>query len=348
MKLADRAFAIKTIVGLSFLFLFASNVFASSIQGFVYDKQRNPMSNIDVELLNDYYQMIKRTRTDGAGRYNFEGLNDGRYTVRVLAFRYDLEDQEIPVEIYTQSIQSNPGSGSQITQGTGTFIQDFYLLPKKGGLKEAELSVVFAQEIPKEAKTIYDKAIKDLSDKKAEEGVKGLMEALKIFPDYYLALTRLGSELFVRGQYKEAVAVYLKATQVNQKSAVSYYYLGFSLYKLGKDYNKAALASLNKAAVLAPASPQVFWLLGKIERSMGNFADAEKHLLQAKKFSTSSNPEIHQELAQLYANDLKKYKEAADELELYMKAAKLSAEDEKKTKKIITDLREKAKTQTGS
>ena len=79
---------------------------------------------------------------------------------------------------------------------------------------------------------------------------------------------------------------------------------------------------------------------------MGNFPDAEKHLLQAKKLATSKNPDIQMELAQLYSNDLKKYKEAADELELYMKAIKLTDEEEKKMKKVIADLREKAKTQS--
>ncbi len=52
--------------------------------------------------------------------------------------------------------------------------------------------------------------------------------------------------------------------------------------------------------VLAPSSTQVFFVLGKIERSGGKFNDAEKHLLQAKKLSKVAVPEIHKELAQLY------------------------------------------------
>ena len=346
MKSTSKSFAIKVFLSGFFLFLFASSLFASSIQGIIYDRQRNFLSDIDVELLNENYQAIKRARSDGAGRYNFDGLSDGRYTVRVLAFRYDLDDQEIPVEVYTQSIKSSATGGVGLAQGNGTFIQDFYLLPKKGGLKDTELSVIFAQEIPKEAKTAYEKAVKDLSDKRADEGIAGLMQAIKIFPDYYLALYRFGLELTIKGQYQDSWQVFLKATQVNPKSATSYYYLGFSLSKLGKQYDKAAVASLNKAAILAPASPQIFLLLGKIERSMGNIADAEKHLLQAKKVATGKVAEIHMELAELYSNELKKYKEAADELELYLKATKLNKEDENKWKKVIADLREKAKTQS--
>lgn len=342
MKLANKRFAIKTIVVFSFLltiFFLVPNVRAENIiQGTVFDKQRNRLQDIDVELLDQFYRTIDRKKTDGAGTFSFGGLSNGNFTLRVFAFRYDLEDQEIPIELNSQGIRGGVGSGY--------YSQDFYLLPKKGGLKESELSVVFAQEVPQNAKDIYEKALKSLSEKRVDEGVAELYEAIKVFPDYYAALYRYGVELVARKQYKESVPVFLKASQVNQKSAACYYYLAFSLNKLGKDYNKAALASANKAAVLAPSSPQVFWLLGKIERANGNFPNSEKYLLQAKKFSTSKNPDIHMELAQLYSNDMKKYKEAADELELYVKAIKLSDEEEKKMKKMIADLREKAKTQS--
>ncbi len=342
MKKMRKSSVFPVVLGLVFLFamsfLTSEVVAQSTIQGTIYDKQRNRIQDIDIELLDDLYRTKSRTRTDGTGTYVFAGLPNGRYTIKAYAFRFDLEDQEQEVDINTQNIRGG--------EGAGYFVKDFYLIPKKGGLKESELSVVFAQEIPKEAEDIYDKAVKDLSEKRTDEGVAGLYNAVKTFPDYFNALYRLGKELLIKKQYQDAVPVFLKATQVNQKSANSYYYLGISLNSLGKDYNKAALASANRALVLAPASAQIFWLLGKIERAMGSFPDAEKHLLQAKKLSGSKNPDIQMELAQLYSNDLKKYKEAADELELYMKSIKLTDEEEKKMKKVISDLREKAKTQS--
>lgn len=328
--------------GIFFLFavLFLSqNAFgASTIAGVIYDKQRNTLPEIEVELLNDFYQMIQRARTDGSGRYQFSGLSNGRYTVRAFAFRYDLEDQSQQVEINTQNIRGGEGSGY--------FQQDFYLLPRKGGLAESELGVVFAQDVPPNAKKTYEKAVKDLSDKRTNEGITGLNEAIKLFPDYFLALHRLGKELFVVKKYRDAVPYFYKAAEINPKNATSFYYLGNSLHNMGKEYNKAAITSLNQAYTLAPSSMQVLYVLGKAERSEGKFENAEKHLLQAKKLSKVGIPEIHKELAQLYGNDLKKYKEAADELEFYLKASKLADAEVKQTKKIISDLREKAKTQS--
>jgi len=241
------------------LFLSQNISGASTIAGIIYDKQRNALPEIEVELLNDFYQTINRARTDGSGRYQFGGLSNGRYTVRVFAFRYDLEDQSQQVEINTQNIRGGEGSGY--------FQQDFYLLPRKGGLAESELGVVFAQEIPPEAKRIYEKAVKDLSDKRTNEGITGLNEAIKVFPNYFMALYSLGKELFVMKRYKEAVPYFYKAAEINPKNATSFYYLGYSLHNMGREYNKAAITSLNQAYTLAPSSMQVLYVLGKTSSS---------------------------------------------------------------------------------
>lgn len=329
---------------LSLGILSAQNVFAvSSISGTVYDSQRNSLSDINVELLDDYYRQIKRTITDGSGRYQFDGLRDGRYTVRVMAFRYDLEDQSQLADINTVRFDG--------TEGTSFQILDFTMFPRKGGLADSELGVVFAQNIPSEAKKTYERALKDISSKRLNDGIMGLNKAVELFPDYYLALQRLGTELFILKKYQDAVPFFFKAAQVNPKSAMSFYYLGSSLFNLnkgGKEYNNAALAALTEANKLAPASAQVLYVLGKIERSNGNFENAEKHLLEAKKVSKVTVPEIHKELAQLYGNDMKKYDEAADELEVYLKNNKPSEDEKKEMKKVISDLRQKAKSQSSN
>lgn len=321
----------------SAFFILTQNAFGqSTISGTVYDKQRNSLFDIQVELQNDLYQTISRTKTDGGGRYTFGGLGNGRFFVKVYAFRYDLEDQTLEQEINTQGIRGGEGSGF--------FLLDFYLQPRKGGLSDSELSVVFSQNVPPEAKKHYDKGLEFINNKKNKEGILELNEAVKTFPDYFLALYRIGKELFVLKNYKDAVPFFFKAAEINPKSANAFYYLGYSLHNLGKEYNKSSVAALNQALIIAPSSMQVLYILGKVEREEGSFQESEQHLLQAKKLSKVSIPEIHKELAQLYANDMKKYKEAADELELYIKASKLSDDEEKKTKKVISDLRAKAGT----
>jgi tetratricopeptide (TPR) repeat protein len=329
---------IRISVVFAFLLLsgYAQSAFGqSTIAGFIFDKQRNPLVDIDVELMDDYRRMLQRAKTDSTGRYSFDGLADGRYTVRVYAFRYDLEDQEQPADIYTSSVRGG--------QGTQYLPLDFYLLPRRGGLAEAELAVVFAQDVPSDAKKLYEQAVDLFNKKKPNEGIDSLNAALKIFPTYFMALFRVGKELYVLQSYEESARFMYKAVEVNPKSGSAFYYLGSAFFKMGKDYYPAALAALNQAQLAAPASTQVLWALGRTERALGKFADAERHLLAAKKAADGGIAEIHKELAELYSNDLKRYAEAADEIELYIKAAKLNDADAKKMKAIAEGLRAKAK-----
>ena len=351
MKPKSKPFAIKMVFSVSFLFillLLSENAFAANtIEGTIYDKQRTALSDIDIELLDEFYRMVQRTRTDSAGRYQFSGLANGMYTVKVYAFRYDYQDQEMIVETTSQGItpsQSTTG-GSGISQGTGYFRQDFYLVPKKGGLREAELGVVFAQEIPKDAEASFKRGIDELGKKKTSEGMGSLMEAIRKYDKYYAAYFRLGQEFYINKKYVESIQYFLQAVKINPKSATSFYYIGMGLNKLGKDYNKSAITALKQALTLAPNSEVVLYMLGKVEREEGKYADAETHLLMAKKNSPVKVAEIHNELYLLYSENLKKYNEAADELENFLKATKLGEEDQKKVKKSIADLREKAKTQ---
>lgn len=331
-----KSFIIKFIFVFGMIFL-SQNAYGSTIMGLVYDSQRNPLPEIDIELLDDLYRLVDRTRTSTSGRYEFNGLRDGRFTVKVMAFRYDFMDESASVEIST--IVSVP---NQI--GNGFFTQDFYLRPRKGSLSDTELSVVFAQDVSKESERLYQNAVKLISQKKPDEGITQLKESIKITPNYYLALHRLGRELFSKGEYGEAAQMFIKATEINPKSATSFYYLGNCLSRL--NYNKAAVIALTQSLILAPSSYQVLYVLGKAEIAEEKYADAEKHLLEAKKLSKVGIPEIHWELAQVYGNNLKKYKEAADELELYLKTGKFDAQQTSKVKKLISNLRDKAKSQT--
>jgi tetratricopeptide (TPR) repeat protein len=321
---------------------FSHTVSASNIiAGTIYDKARNPLIDIDIELLDEYQRLIRREKTTGTGRYEFSVSNSGRYYLRVFAFRYDLMDETREISI--ANVVSVPGQ-----QGSSYNVEDFYLQPKRGGLRDAELSVIFAQDVPKEAERVYKKAIDDLAKKKSDEGFAGLQESIRLFPEYYAATSRLSTELYLRRQYLDAARGFLRAAEINPKSAMSYYYAGSALHNQGKEFDKAALTALVEALKLAPASPPVLLMVGTVERSLGRFTEAEKHLLQAKKLSPERIPEIQKELAQLYANDLKKYKEAADELELYIKASKLSDADEIKTRQLVSSLRAKANGQSSN
>lgn len=314
------------------LFLFVQTASASStIAGMVYDYQRNALPDVDVELYGET-SFRGRTRTDSTGKYEFNNLGDGRFTVRVLPLRYDYEEQSDTVII--QTISAIPGNS-----GADYQVKDFYLKPRRGSLAENEATVIFAQEIPSEAKKAYEKGIKEFSNKKPDAGFTNLDQAVKIFPKYFLALHRLGREHFFRGRYGEAASFMLRAADINNKSGWSFYFLGSSLLKL--KYYPAATIALNQAYILSPSSISVLISLGTVQRLTGKFKEAEKNLRQAQKLSNKDIPEIHRQLALLYGEDLKQYADAARELEEYLKA-KPDDPDAAKLKVVIKNLKEKA------
>ncbi len=309
---------------------------AHTIAGIVFDANRTPLPDIDVELLDQFYRMVARQKTAGGGRFEFNVGTASRYTVKVYAFRYDFEDQSQEVLVSAVSAVSGE-AGSSYTN------VDFYLQPRRGSLMEAELGVVFAQDIPTEAKRAYEGALKDFSTKRNADGFKGLNRAIELKPDYYLALNKMGRELFVQARYEEAIPFLLKASELNHKSPTTFYYLGASLFHLGKDFHKAAAAALGRAVILAPSAPQIHFVLGRVQRSEKRFTEAEVSLVKAKRLASSNIPDIHKELAQLYGDDLKKYAEAANELEAYMKSSSQKGADQEKTKQVIVNLRAKAR-----
>jgi tetratricopeptide (TPR) repeat protein len=332
MKVGKKAIP-RTIV-LVFLFfgVFFSvqNAAASSITGTVYDNNNNALADVDVELLGNIGSFKNHLRTDTTGRYEFTGLGDGYFTVRVMPFRYDFEEQS--QQVYLQTI-------SVVGGGSAFEVLDFYLAPRKGSLIDYEAKVVFAQDIPSEAKKAYEKATDALKKKRLDDGIAGLEVAIAKFPNYYQALLDLGKIYYVKGDFDKAWKLFIRAADINNKSAMSFFFLGDSLRRLNS--NKAALVALTQAYTLNGTSVQVLLSLGAVERLEGKSLEAEKHLTQAKKLTRTPIAEIHWELAQLYGNNLKKYSQAADELEAFLKA-RPDAQDAEKIKKLIKEFREKA------
>ncbi|MFM9904047.1 MAG: carboxypeptidase regulatory-like domain-containing protein [Pyrinomonadaceae bacterium] len=332
MRSKSSHFAVCIFPSLILFCVFVIPVYASTITGTIYDNRRNPLPEVNVELLNDYYQVINRSVTEASGRYEFGGLADGRYSVKVLPFRYDLLEQTQQIEIYTNKVR---GTGS----GNTTEIKDFFLSPRRGSLDEAEAGVIFAQEIPKDAKKAYETAVDLFTKNRRPEALAEIKRAINIFPNYFLALNRLGREFVVEGKYGDAFPILMKASDTNPKSPTALYYLGYTLYKLS--YNKAALVALKQAYILSPTSVPLLWTLGSVERLEGQLPDAEKHLVQAKKLTRVEIPDLRFELALLF-RDLGKFGLAADELEAFLKG-RPDAKDGDKIKKLIKTYREKTK-----
>ncbi len=302
----------------------------NSISGFIFDETRRPVAQVYVELLNDFYSTVARVRTQGTGMYSFAGLPQGRYNIKVLSGGTDYEEQ-------TQSVSLVPLS---VIQGRGIASEqvDFYLKTKRqknAGLSAAP-GVVFGQDVPDEAKTLYESGVNDLSDKKdVAAGLDKIKRSIELFPDYFLALDRLGTEYVMRGYYEPAYVLLTKAIAVNPRSFTSTFGLGLAEFRLGQ--TDPAIALFKKAIEMDKASANGHLWLGIALHTKNNLSAALASLLQANKLSGETSSEVHWQLARVY-KDQKKYSMSADELELFLQY-KPDAQNLNEIKQIISSLR---------
>jgi tetratricopeptide (TPR) repeat protein len=302
----------------------------STITGFVFDSERRPVSQVPVELMNDVNSVLQRLKTDGSGRFIFRGVAQGRFQIRVLPLGTNYEEQTQEVELY--------GVGPSGQPIRDNLQKDFYLRLRISR-SVSPAGAIFVQEVPEEARTSYEKALAHLEGKRVEAGVAGLERALKLFPTYYLALEKLGLVYTIQQEYKKAVGVLEMAVAVNPRSFDGWYGLSYSHYAL--EQSEAAVAAAQKAVMLNSNSEQALLFLGLSLRQAKRYEEAEKPLKQADRIAKGLSPDIHWNLALLYAKNLNRFADAADELELYLKLKTgLDATQTDNIKKLIKKYRE--------
>ena len=304
----------------------------STISGFVFDTERRPVAQIYVELSNEF-SVIGRVRTDGSGRYFFAGLAHGRYSVKALPFGTALMEQTQEVEI--------AGTGVRGQSVADNVQRDLYLRRRQGANSVPfQNAVIYAQDVPKEAESLYKNAVSDLDDKRVEAGIAGLEKAIVVFPNYFMALQKLGVVRLTEQKYKEAIEIFKQALAVNERCFDCWYGIAYSNYSI-REFQES-IAAAEKAVSNKQDSVEANLLLGMARRMAKDFTNAEKAMKQAAKISEGASADAHWHLALLYGKDLNRFDEAAKELELFLKAAP-EATNKEEVKKLIKHFKDKAK-----
>ena len=314
----------------------------NEITGTVFSEVGRPVSDVYVELVTDLGSSLTRIRTTSSGRFTFSGLTNGNFKIRVLPYGTDYMEQTQEVTLMTISPAQNASDRQHV--------QIYLRLNERARSGPFALvpAVIFAQEVPRAAERLYDEGVRYLAEKRERDGLDSLKRSLEIFPNYYLALDRLGQEYAFRGlndrKYLEAGFVLLtKAAEVNPKSFSSAFALGLAQYHLGMA--KEAVESFRRATNLYGKAPDAFLWLGKALKKTSTLDQAEEALKRANELFKGKSAEVHWQAAGLY-HEQKRYKEAADEFELFLKVQPKST-DAAKIRELIRQLREKAaKTQS--
>ncbi len=343
MKL--RVSKIFVLVGVFVVCVFAIPSVANAqnvITGTVFNDARRPATDIDVELLDGFERFLKSTKTRGSGLYVFNNLRAGIYYISVRDNGTGLEASKIRISLGDTNVTRTTESGVTSTGGSEVHQENIFLQVNPRRKKPTANEVVYAQEIPKEAKDAYEKGIEYAKSDKTELADAEFLKATELFPDYYLALMELANSYLHAKDYEKAEASFDRAIKVNEKSFYAYFGIAVAQKSLN---NKAdAETNLVKAIALSPDNVSYYLMLGIIQRDLQKYTDAEKSFIKANTLSDNKEPDVHWNLALLYFNDLKRLDDAANELELYIKAApEMPKEKKTETQNLIKSIRKKAK-----
>ena len=295
---------------------------SNSISGHIFNEQRGGIPDLQVELLNDVDSVIQRTKTDSSGLYAFRRLTTGIFQVRVQTYGTDFIGQ-------TQRVQLEP---------TRAFEQvDFTLTTKKTLATSGTAGAIFVQEVPEQAKKEYERGASLLQkNDKNKEAIALLKNAIALYPNYFDALELLGSEYVKAKEYESAVPLLTTAVEVNKRSYHSLYVLSIAQFNLQQP--DEAIESIRRAVTLNQGSVNANLWLGTLLRMTHQLEEAETYLKQADKLADAKSADVHWQLALLY-KQLKKNKETADELELFLKVQP-DSRDAELIKKLIKQYRQ--------
>lgn len=296
---------------------------ATSISGHVADTSGNALADLQIELMNDVESVIQRTKTDSAGRFVFQRLSLGIFQIRVQTFGTAYISQTKRVQL----------------ERTRMFEQvDFSLASRKGSSAASSTGVVFVQEVPENARREYQRGAALMQKDDRKEGIAALKKAIDFFPNYFDALELLGTDYVKNQEFEAAVPLLTKAVEVNNSAYQSWNSLGVAQYNL-KQIDQA-VESMRRAVSLNQKSATANFWMGMLLRQTKKLDQAENYLKQADQLAGAKSPDVKWQLALLY-NELQRYAESANELELFLKLQP-DSRDKEQIEKLIKTLRQKS------
>ncbi len=248
--------------------------------------------------------------TDSVGNFEFRGVTANSYKITVPSDHQTYETTSEMVEVY--------GTFAR------TFIVQLYLKDKESGLGVAPrgrmLSVAEMQEVPKPAKKLYEQGIKRAKEGKPADAIPLFENAIQTFPEYLLAINKLGEQYMVLNRLDEAQKAFERAIEVSGKYPLARINLGM-LFVKQKQYPEA-IKHLEEANRLDGDFPMCHLNLGLalMDSTPPDVDRAEKELQRAIETGGKEFSYVRLYLFNLNIrrNSLDK---AAGQLEAYLKEA---------------------------
>jgi tetratricopeptide (TPR) repeat protein len=270
----------------------------------------------------------RRATSDDAGQYAINDIPRGRYSLAAsnpaapeqYSDRAEVElarniAPRVVVNIYLRS-------GAKVTPGKEN---------TSTGVSVAEAS----QHVPKGAQKEYEKGVKLGEKQQFNKALISFNRAIKLFPEYFQALTQRGHLRVSMGQIEEAKKDFDQALELDPQYEPALRGTGICKIREGKYAD--ALKDLDQAVTKEPRDASAYLFLGFANASLDRREEARAAFLKALSLDAVGSARAHVHLADL---DLKENRnnEAAAELEAYL-AQVPKAPDADKLRVLLTKIK---------
>ena len=272
--------------------------------------------------------------SDVNGTFTFRSLRAGSYTVVVEGGEF-FEDSRDSVYIESANPTARRGTPNVVSVARPFSVQ-VYLRPKQQAapVKPGVLNAALAA-VPKAAVELYEKGMDAASRNETEKAIDFLQRAVALHPNFALALNELGVQYLKRGELDKAEEVLVKVTRLSPDAPEPS--LNYGICLLQKKKFAEAEAQLRDAVKKNEHAFSAHLYLGITLIPFKRYTEAETALKKAITLGGPKASRAHYYLGGVYWQT-GSFKEAADELELFLQLEPKAANAEK-IRATIKDLR---------
>jgi len=275
----------------------------NTLIGKVRAESGRPLSNVLVELQTGNGALFAQTVTTNEGDYAFSGLAGASFVLVVNEPNHQPFSERVEL---TRTATTRPGEMVRV---------DLVLTPKDK-VATPRAGTVFHQDVPEAALKAYRNGLRLLAERKSDDGMAALRQAVRVSPKYFDAHFALGLELFRLHRLTEAIQELEQARTINPKDGRLYHTFGLVLYEQ-KKYAMAATV-LEAAERLNPINAELRLMRGAALIETGRLNEAEDEIARADQISSHKLTIVHLHMARVYEKRGNRSR-AADELESYLR-----------------------------
>jgi Flp pilus assembly protein TadD len=274
--------------------------------------------------------------SDLNGSFRFESLRAGNYTVVIEGGdHFETVRESVFIEPYSVSPRRS-AAGVPLSRPINLQV---YLRPKQEivYVKPGVLNAALAS-VPKAAVEADEGGLESASKGESDKAIDQFKRAVVLYPEFGLALNELGVQYLKRGQLDKAEEVLAKAVRLSPEAAEPS--LNYGIVLLQKKKFAEAETQLRDAVKKNGGAFTAHLYLGITLIYIKNYTDAEVELRRAVSLGGPKAGQAHYYLGGLYW-ETRNYRQAADELEMYLKLEPKAANAEK-IRTTIKELRIKS------